>query len=96
MGETLFGEQLVGRIELCAMLALRWKLKDTWVNRRAMWLVDNEAARFSVIKGQDPSPVMRWLVRGFYNFEVEAPAFSWVGRVPSYLGIANGPSMAQT
>ena len=93
--EQLVGDQLICQIELYAMVALRWMLKDTLVNRRTIWWVDNEAARFSVIKGQSPSPVMRWLVREFYNFEVEAPTFSWVERVPSYSNIADGPSRAK-
>ena len=93
--EQLVCERLICQIELYAMVALRWMLKDTLVNRRTTWWVDNEAARFSVIKGQSPSPVMRWLVREFYNFEVEAPTFSWVERVPSYSNIADGPSRAK-
>ena len=93
--EQLVGEQLICQIELYAMVALRWMLKDTLANRRTIWWVDNEAARFSVIKGQSPSPAMRWLVREFYNFEVEAPTFSWVERVPSYSNIADGPSRAK-
>ena len=93
--EQLVGEQLICQIELYAMVALHWMLKDTLANRRTIWWVDNEAARFSVIKGQSPSPAMRWLVREFYNFEVEAPTFSWVERVPSYSNIADGPSRAK-
>ena len=54
--------------------------------------VDNEAARYSAIKGISPSPVMRILVREFYRFELESPTFSWVERVPSYSNIADGPS----
>ena len=93
--ERLVGEQLICQIELYAMVALRWMLTGTLINRRTIWWVDNDAARFSVIKGQCPSPVMRWLVRKFYNFEVEAPTFSWVERVPSYSNIADGPSRAK-
>ena len=88
-------EQLICQIEPYAMVALRWMLKDTFVNSRTIWWIDNEAARFSVTKGRSPSPVMRWLVREFYNFEVEAPTFNWVERVPPYSNIADGPSRAK-
>ena len=88
----LIGEQLICQIELYAMVILRWMLKDLLMDRRSIWWVDNEAARYSAIKGISPSPVMRILVREFYRFELESPTFSWVERVPSYSNIADGPS----
>ena len=61
--EQLVSEQITCQIEPYAMMALCWMPKDTLVGRRTVWWVDSEAARFSMIKGQSPSPVMRWLVR---------------------------------
>eukprot|EP00435_Cladocopium_sp_Y103_P026667 s2745_g6.t1 len=88
----LVGEQLICQIELYAMVALRWALKDLLKDRRTIWWVDNEAARYATIKGLSPSPVMRHLVRSFYSFEVESPTFSWIERVPSSSNPADGPS----
>ena len=54
--------------------------------------MDNDAARFALIKGMSPSLVMKQLVRTFYFFEVEAPTFSWIERVPSASNPADAPS----
>ena len=81
------GEQLICQIELYAMVVLRWMR-----NRRTIFWVDNEAARFTVIKGLSPSPTMRWLAREFFRFEIDTPTFSWIERVPSYSNVADGPS----
>lgn len=89
------GDQLICQIELYAMVVLRWMLRQQLAHRRSIWWVDNEAARFSVIKGMSPSATMKCLARAFYSFEVESPTCSWVERVPSYSNIADGPSRAQ-
>ena len=88
------GEQLICQIELYAMVVVRWMFRDLLTNRRSIWWVDSEAARFSAIKGLSPSPAMRWLVRELYSFEVDSPTFSWIERVPSFSNPADGPSRA--
>ena len=93
--EQQVGEQLICQIELYTLVVLRWMLQPQLAHRRSIWWVDNEAARFSVIKGMSPSPTMRCLAREFYSFEADSPTFSWVERVPSYSNIADGPSRAQ-
>ena len=88
----LVGEQLICQIELYAMVAVRWMYKDLMRDRRTLWWVDNEAARFSTIRGLSPSVTMRTLVREFYNRDLSHPMFSWIERVPSYSNPADGPS----
>ena len=48
--ETLRRHWLICQLELYVMVELRWSLKNLFLNRRTIWWVDNEAARFSLIK----------------------------------------------
>jgi hypothetical protein len=66
--------------------------RDLLKDRRTLWWVDNEAARFSTIKGLSPSVTMRTLVREFYSLDLSHPMFSWIERVPSFSNPADGPS----
>ena len=66
------------------MVALRWEHKLLFHNRRTLWFVDNDAARYALIKGVSPSPTMRILVREFYSYEVEYPSHHWIERVPVF------------
>ena len=70
------GEQLICQIELYAMVAVRWQWRKLIAQRRVIWFVDNEAARFSAIKGISATTTMRALVREFFSFEAESPRLS--------------------
>ena len=61
-------------------------------NRRSIWWVDNEAARFSLIKGQSGSESMNQLVREYYRVDSDYPTFGWVERVPSFSNPSDSPS----
>lgn len=86
------GEQLICQIELFAILSARWRFKELLVDRRSIWWVDNDAARYGLIKGLSPSLVMQCLIREFYVMDIAFPTFSWVERVPSSSNIADPPS----
>ena len=88
------GDHLICQIELYVMVIVRWQFRTLLHNRRSIWWVDNDSARFCVIKGLSPSPSMRALVREFYAIDAETPSFSWVERVPSLSNISDGPSRA--
>eukprot|EP00435_Cladocopium_sp_Y103_P027118 s386_g6.t1 len=90
--KVLVGEHLICQIELYVMVLIRWQFRDLLHSRRTIWWVDNDAARFCLIKGLSPSPTMRALVREFYARDADAPTFSWVERVPSSSNISDGPS----
>eukprot|EP00435_Cladocopium_sp_Y103_P020793 s3081_g5.t1 len=83
--KTLVGDQLICHIELYTMVVVRWMLRDTPKDRRSIWWVDNDAARYAVIKGISPSYTMRLLVREFYAFEETHPTCSWVERALLFL-----------
>ena len=86
------GEQLICQIELFAMVTVRWSFRDLLKDRRTLWWVDNEAARFSTIKGHSPSVTMSTLVREFYRWDISHPTFGWIERIPSFSNPADGPS----
>ena len=52
------GEHLFCQLELYVMVNLRWSLKNFFHNRQTIWWVDNDAANFSLIKGQSGSESM--------------------------------------
>eukprot|EP00438_Fugacium_kawagutii_P005382 Skav230419 [mRNA] locus=scaffold726:5721:6758:- [translate_table: standard] len=86
------GEQLICQIEFFAILWTRWRFRDLMKDRRSIWWVDNEAARFGLIKGISPSLAMQGLIREFYIMDLAFPTFSWIERVPSSSNIADPPS----
>ena len=90
--KTQIGDHLICQIELYTMVAIRWEHKLLFHNRRTLWFVDNDAARYALIKGVSPSPTMRILVREFYSYELEYPSYHWIERVPSFSNVADGPS----
>ena len=86
------GDHLISQIELFAVVAIRFHLSKFLHNRRSIWWIDNEAARFSLIKGLSASPTMRTLTRAFYSLETDLATFNWFERVPSISNIADAPS----
>ena len=90
--KSMVGEHVICQIELYVMVLVRLLFKDWLQNRRTIWWVDNDAARFCIIKGLSPSLTMKALIREFYAVDAEAPTYSWVERVPSSSNVADGPS----
>ena len=86
------GEQLICQIELYTMVVIRWVYASLLQGRRTIWWVDNDAARYSLIKGSSSSLTMKDLCREFYSHEAVAPTFSWIERGPSPSNIADAPS----
>ena len=86
------GDHLICQIELYVMVLVRHQFSELLHQRRSIWWVDNDAARYCTIKGLSPSPSMRALVREFYAADALRPSFSWIERVPSKSNCADGPS----
>ena len=74
------------------MVAVRWCLARKLSGRRVMWWVDNEAARYALIKGQSLSRTMNVLAREFYDADSSHSSYGWIERVPSYSNGADDPS----
>ena len=86
------GDHLICQLELYVMVSLRWSLRNLFHNRRTIWWVDNESARFSLIKGQSGSDSVNRLVRQYFHFDSDYPTYSWIERVPSFSNPADAPS----
>ena len=84
--------QVVGQSELFPCVAAR----DVWgrklQGRLVMCYIDNEAAKYALIKGTSPTYMSAWLVQQFWEKEAQLETFSWFERVPSAANCADEPS----
>ena len=85
-------KHIICQIELYTMVLIRWLLKDFMRDRRCIFFVDNEAARFAAIKGSSDSATMKSLVRAFLAYDLTHPVFAWIERVASASNPADPPS----
>ena len=86
------GDHIICQLELYTMVAIRWCLAKELAARRVIWWVDNESARYALIKGQSLSRTMNSLVREFYDADSLHSSHGWIERVPSYSNVADDPS----
>ncbi|CAE7945511.1 unnamed protein product, partial [Symbiodinium necroappetens] len=86
------GEQIIGQIELYAVLVMRFFLKDDLAGRRTVFWCDNEAARFGLIRNESHSRSMDVMLRAFARVEDESLSFTWISRVPSASNPSDAPS----
>ncbi|CAE7327593.1 unnamed protein product, partial [Symbiodinium sp. CCMP2592] len=84
--------QLICHIELLVLVAVRWMFQDQFLNRRVIMFVDNDAARYAILKGGSGSDGMNNLVQLFDLPDLKFPSLYWIDRVPSISNIAHGPS----
>ena len=101
--EALFNElrkqvgddQIVGQAELLAVMAARQKWCDVLgarPGRRVINFIDNDAARYGLIKGYSPSRASAWILADAWRREAAIGCFSWFDRVASTCNPADGPS----
>ena len=93
--QALSGEQIISQAEAYAVLVLRFRYSDTLMNRPSLWFIDNEAARFSLIKGASPSLSMFLIVREISFIDASQPTGAWYERVASLSNIADLPSRGE-
>ncbi|CAJ1350568.1 unnamed protein product, partial [Effrenium voratum] len=86
------GEQAICEVELLAVVALREVMGAAWLNRRVIIWIDNESARFGLIKGISRSGAMQSLLHQYCELETRWPCFQWIERVPSASNPSDGPS----
>ena len=70
LGEDGRKTQLIGQAEILPMLVSRILWSGRMQNRDVIHYVDNDAARYSCIKGGSPSLGSAWLIQGFWETEV--------------------------
>ena len=84
-------QQKICQIELLAVLLVRYFYRKELAHPSAIYFIDNEAARYCLIKGTSPSLSMCNLCRFISHLEAEHPSASWYERVPSASNIADLP-----
>ena len=89
------GEQIISQAEAYAFLVTRHRYRDTFLNRPSLWFIDNEAARYSLIKGASPSLSMFLLIREVSLIDSAQPTGAWYERVASTSNIADLPSRGE-
>ena len=60
--------------------------------RPVICFIDNDAARYALIKGSSPTPDSAWLAALYWEREATVGSYSWFERVPSPSNIADAPS----
>jgi hypothetical protein len=89
------GSQIICQAELYPVILAKLKWAKKMTNRRVLFFIDNEAAKFSMIKMESPSSASRKLLKLFYNVEAENASYLWFSRVPSFSNPADLPSRGQ-
>ena len=64
-------------------------------NRAVMFFLDNEAAKYGLIKGSSPSKHSGLLIHNFLQTEQRIESLGWFERVPSVSNCADGPSRGE-
>ena len=85
-------KQVVGQAELVPCLVAKKIWKRRLRGRLVMHYVDNEAAKYALIKGTSPTRDSAWLVNEFWKSEAHLGSYSWFERVPSACNCADDPS----
>ena len=85
-------QQIVGQAEILPCLMARLICGQRLTGRAALNYVDNEAARFALIKGGSPTMDSAWLAMSFWRADSDLLCHSWFERVPSASNISDGPS----
>ena len=85
-------QQVVGQSELLPCHATQTLWNQNLRGRRLVLYVDNEAARFGLIKGTSPTLHSAWLINEYWTAESWNESNTWVERVPSASNCADGPS----
>ena len=87
------GLQAICEVELLAVVALREILGESLRDRRVIFWVDNESARFGLIKGISKSLPMQNLLHQFCELELGIPCFQWYAISLQLCGWALSPEL---
>lgn len=85
-------KQIIAQAELFTLVVLRESLKKILHNRKAIFFIDNEAARFCIIKSLSSVSSMQVLSSHFHELDVDWQCYHWIERVPSLSNPADLPT----
>ena len=86
------GQQITCQAEMYAALVVRWYIAQHFQGRQAIFWIDNDAARLSLIKTVSASPELLVMSQCFHSYSESDNISCWFERVPSESNIADGPS----
>ena len=90
--QKLAGQQVITQAEAFAVLLARKSYELLIRQRRVIFFVDNEAARYAMIHGSSPSVSLLKLTQAFHSCSIADSSIAWLERVPSPSNIADLPS----
>ena len=85
-------EQIICQAELAAAVSIRYLLRKRFAGRKCIYFIDNESARFALIRAVSGVPSMQALASLFHVWDEDHPHYAWVERVPSASNPADLPS----
>ena len=89
-------KQIISQAELATVVLIREETKALLKDRRVIFFIDNEAARFALIKGVSGKSSMQILTTAFHDIDIASPCFHWIERVPSQSNPADWPTRGKT
>ena len=85
-------EQIICQAELAATVCIRYQARARLAGRKCIYFVDNESARYALIKAVSGVPSMQALSSLFHSWDSDHPHYAWIERVPSASNPADLPS----
>jgi len=84
--------QTIGQAELWPVLLSLVLWKNFLTESDTVFYIDNDSARFGLIKAYSPSVQSNLIISAFVNLELSLKVNSWFARVPSFSNPADEPS----
>ena len=89
-------KQIISQAELFAVVCIRSNLANLLFRRKVIFFVDNESARFCIIRSVSSKNSMQILASHFHSVDVESETYHWIERVPSPSNPADLPTRGRT
>ena len=84
--------QIIAQAEIYPIVLIRRFVAQAWIHRKVVYYIDNDAARFGLIKAESNNKFSHVLIKSFYECELNCPTCPWFARVPSDSNVADLPS----
>ena len=85
-------KQVIAQAELLTVVAMRYNLRHMLHRKKVIFFIDNEAARFALIKSVSGRSSMQSLASAFHRCDLSYECFHWIERVASQSNPADLPT----
>lgn len=89
-------KQIISQAELFAVVCIRYNLRNLFFRRKVIFFVDNESARFCIIRSVSSKNSMQVMSSFFHSVDIESETYHWIERVPSPSNPADLPTRGRT